>query len=168
MSGSADTYARGGQDKPNQTRLTPAYILDIVRKLGPILLDPCAAVGSLVQAENEVFFPDMDGLYIPWHACGGLIFVNPPFCDLKAWLAKALAEQAIGAEIVMLCPVRTRRVWWRLAAARAEVYYLNPVSFHGEKGSLMEDCCLMYFSRETSRGEGFRYFCEVAGCGGFL
>lgn len=95
---------------------TPGCVLDRVRLVAPIALDPCGNENSIVGAWRE-FRLDRgeDGLALPWmpHSGGGLVFVNPPYSTaLKPWMAKCWNEAADGAAIVALVPARTDTGWF--------------------------------------------------------
>ena len=158
MSDAMTGLATGNRDdKPEEREqqiLTPPALVALVRAIfdGPIELDPCAAVDEwgdvlgFVGARRH-----HDGtLAAPLPACqSGLTqtwpdrtFVNPPYAELRAWLRKALDEAELCYKIVVLCPVRSSRWWWRSARniARACGAYveLNPFAFVGfEKGTLI-------------------------------
>ena len=133
----------GSQAERPQEILTPRWILDwLIQEWNGIALDPCADSGQHVPASYRLVWPHSDGLAASWE---DRTFVNPPFKDLKAWLAKAL-EQAGSLErrITVLCPVRSHRAWWRSAMERADrVIFLPPVKFAGYDNSLPEPMCLM-------------------------
>jgi len=145
------------EDKPEEREqqiLTPPALVSLVRAIfdGPIELDPCAAVDEwgdvlgFVDAKRHhsgtlatILPEDRSGWTQPW---ADHTFVNPPYAELRVWLAKALEEAELGHTIVVLCPVRSNRWWWRSArnVARAGGAYveLNPFAFVGfEKGTLI-------------------------------
>lgn len=145
------------EDKPEEREqqiLTPTAVVSLVRTIfdGPIELDPCAAVDEwgdmlgFVDARRHhdgtlaAPLPEcQSGLTQPW---ADHTFVNPPYAELRAWLAKALGEAELRHTIVVLCPVRSNRRWWRHArnVARATGAYveLDPFAFVGfEKGTLI-------------------------------
>lgn len=54
---------------------------------------------------------EKNGLAQSW--AGERVWVNPPFSNLQAWVAKASGEAASTPLIVMLLPAnRTEQVWW--------------------------------------------------------
>ena len=56
---------------------TPPEVLARVRRLGPILLDPCSNAGSRVDAAIGL---TSGGPVVPWAvAPGGVLFINPPY-----------------------------------------------------------------------------------------
>lgn len=176
----------GKPEEREQEILTPKKIVEVVRLAfdGRIGLDPCAAVDEFgdpigfVGAERwydgslAAPLPQcQDGLKRAWV---DRTFVNPPYADLKAWLAKTL-EQAHPAErrIAVLCPVRSSRVWWRAARNRARecgtYVELDPFAFVGfeantirlsgkRKGTMRTAdevapmaLCLMFFNVDRSK-----------------
>lgn len=100
---------------------TPTTVLDRVRRIGPIALDPCGnpenSVGARVCYWGE---PDSaDGLACGW-SLGGLVFVNPPYSQFRAWAAKAALEAKAGTQLIMLVPARTDTQAWRIATGEAD------------------------------------------------
>lgn len=56
-----------------------------------------------------------DGLSQPW--APHVVWCNPPFSNIGAWVAKAIAETRHGGcpKVVMLLPAnRTEQVWWQI------------------------------------------------------
>ena len=68
-----------------------------------------AATGE--NTKTARWFPD--GLTASWR--GERVWCNPPYSDLRAWVAKAWAEHHAGCQvIVMLAPAnRTEQQWWQ-------------------------------------------------------
>lgn len=108
--------------------LTPPWILDLVEKVAPIGLDPCAhAKSEAIRRTRTGFmlnppsgFADRgvvfcDGLMMEWEPYvkpSELIFVNPPYGRaLKDWAAKMAAET--DCTIIALVPARVDTAWWR-------------------------------------------------------
>lgn len=53
---------------------------------------------------------NFDGLLVPWR---GRVFVNPPYSNISAFLAKARQELGRGASVcVFLIPARTDTKWF--------------------------------------------------------
>ena len=101
--------------------LTPPHILDVVRRLGPIDLDPC------ILGWDPAVHPD--GLVRPWVndpavSDRGVVFVNPPYGRglVEKWVDKAIREAAVPLErntnrsIVLLLPARTEQPWFQSLA----------------------------------------------------
>jgi hypothetical protein len=106
---------------------TPAPVLDRVRRIAPIGLDPFSNAQSIVGAERE-FRLDRgeDALKLDWRGYG-LAYANPPFGDeIAACMRRVVYFAELGLEIVALVPHRTDTVWYReavrLVRAKCEWY----------------------------------------------
>lgn len=66
----------------NDNWCTPEVVLERVRRIAPIGLDPCTTVDNPVGAWRY-YTPFEDGLASPWDGFG-LVFVNPPYSQMKA------------------------------------------------------------------------------------
>jgi len=103
-----------------QDWLTPPWFLDIVRRFGPIALDPCANPKSFVNAWCSFYGP-------PNHICGlsnswwvpqdCACFVNPPYGrKLALWAAKMASEYGrwsrTRGSLIALIPARTGTGYW--------------------------------------------------------
>lgn len=135
---------------------TPQCIVDGLLRLWPngIDLDPCSGPDSIVPAEGMYDgIGDSDGLGDTWdHSQIKTVYVNCPFKDLKKWLAKAAAESRCGLEIVMLCPTRHHRKWFRAALGYADcTIYLNPLKFHGYAQAFPAPLCLIGWNVDVDR-----------------
>lgn len=94
------------EDHPNQTQLTPAYVLDPVREaLGSIELDPCTTPDNPVGA--DIFYtPPQDGAELPWDAA--TIFVNPPYGKARErWVDRCIEAANAGVKVILLIPAHT-------------------------------------------------------------
>lgn len=123
---------------------TPPCVLDLVRKLGRIGLDPCSNPRSIVHAQVE-FSPekDQDGLQLPWAASRSpwgegmtddIVYCNPPYGRALAdWADKIKAESYWGAEILALVPARTDTAWFRTLfdSAKALCFWGGRITFMG-------------------------------------
>lgn len=148
MQGLATGNRRGKPKARKQDTLTPQIVTDFVRELwgSGIYLDPCATTDrrSTVDPCKSCVGPELggcDGLCVEWP---DRTFVNPPFSKLKPWLAKAQEANEVGNRVVVLCPVRSGRVWWRAARDSAGTYVeLNPFAFVGYEAAFPQPLCLM-------------------------
>ena len=125
---SNDLRYRDGQH-PQQTQLTPSYVLDPVRTaLGRIALDPCTLPSNPVGAE-QWYTPAEDGLVQPWE---GPTFCNPPYGKAREpWVERCIAHAATGAAVVLLIPAATdTRIFQRaLDTATAVVFVRGRLKF---------------------------------------
>ena len=114
---------------------TPQWLVgQYAAEFGPFDTDPAATAQS---AQASAFYTiDDDGLSQPWK---GRVWMNPPYSNVGAWMAKARAEVEAGnAELVVcLVPARVDARWYRAATARASVVRVLPqrVKFGGCKDS---------------------------------
>jgi hypothetical protein len=110
--------------------LTPPGILDA---LGPFDLDPCGHEGWPTAA--NVICPPRDGLTEPWT---GRAWVNPPYREVGAWLAR-LADHGDGIALIF---ARTETTWfvnqvW--AKATAVKFLHGRLHFHHPEGYRAHD-----------------------------
>ncbi len=132
---------------------TPPGFLDVVRRMGPIGLDPCTTPDNPVGAGSFYHAlptdckvcaeipPAGDGLALSWvspvghswPAPKGLVFCNPPYGrGLGAWSAKMRDEAKRGAEIIGLLPARTDTKWWQdVTSADAVCFWRGRLKFVG-------------------------------------
>lgn len=136
-----------GSKKREQVICTPPYLLEpISRAMGGIALDAAGCMGSPASLLAErVYYEGDNGLIKPW---ADRTFCNPPYADLADWLEKASSEAPAGYQIAVLCPVRTKTLyWWRYADTADAIAWLKPVKFLGFEGTFPESCCLLYWGR---------------------
>ena len=94
------------ENHPNQTALTPAYVLEPVREaLGGIELDPCTTPDNPCGADR-FYTPPADGAAEPWDAAS--IYVNPPYGKARErWVARCIGAAEAGSAVVLLIPAHT-------------------------------------------------------------
>jgi phage N-6-adenine-methyltransferase len=103
-----------------------AVVDELARRYGPFTLDVAATAEN---AKAPRFFTEFDdGLSKSWadEVGGGAVWCNPPYSDVEAWVAKALAESLRGATVVLLLPSRTDTRWFHLLLAaqdRCEILF---------------------------------------------
>ena len=129
---------------------TPAALLDRVRQVGRIGLDPCASPQGLVHARVEWTGPPEgeNGLAASWAPVlkrGEIAWCNPPFAELATWVDKAVSEwtrllmglpdeDAFPSRgILLLSPARTDTAWFRrlVENARAICFLSGRLTFVG-------------------------------------
>ena len=169
--------AREGDVPRLQDIFTP---LSLIRPLmsvwGGVVLDPCGHRDSpLYDVIPEVWLGEPaawaddgtptkwsgNGMRQPWVDC---TYVNPPFSELKQWLAHA-AKQDPDKRIAVLMPARLQRPWLRDYLQGRTVVALNSVKFEGYKGAFPQALLLVVQGPDqTAVGEAY----ETAGLGGVL
>lgn len=155
------------QTAPEHSRTdwqTPDRVLELVRQMGPIGLDPCTSEDNPTAAEN--YFTEFhDGLGECWRGFG-LIYENQPYGrTIGRWVDKAIAEMDNAPEgvdcsrdeLIMLVPANTDTVWYDRAAtsadARCEVR--GRLTFKSAKGPAMFGSALFYW------GPRAHLFCHI-------
>ena len=95
---------------------TPPEVLDCVRRLGVIGLDPCSNARSEVGARVEWRRAGLDHEWLGY----GLVYVNPPYGrDVQSWTRRCAETGDRGENVVGLLPVRSDSRWWHEDVARA-------------------------------------------------
>lgn len=151
---------------------TPACVLDRVRAVAPIALDPCttrdnptgaAAIcvehGPMPGDEQIGCTIDVDGLAAAWVklADGGLIYVNPPYgLAIGDWTERCADAGCDEAEVIALLPARTDTRWWAAAcvppvSAQAVCFWRGRLRFVGASASAPFPSCLVYWGQRKFR-----------------
>jgi phage N-6-adenine-methyltransferase len=125
---------------------TPEEVLELVRQMGPIGLDPCTTDENPTGAED--YYTDYDdGLSQSWMGFG-LVYANPPYSrSLKPWTAKMAVEASRGVEIVGLVPARTDTQWFQrnLLTCKAVCFWGGRLTFKGAPAPAPFPSCLPYW-----------------------
>jgi phage N-6-adenine-methyltransferase len=101
---------------------TPPDLFAVLDAEFAFTLDVCATAETALCP--RYFTPDQDGLGQAW---AGRCFMNPPYAEVDAWMAKAAAEVAAGRADLVAClvPARTDVAWWWDYAIGGEVRFLR-------------------------------------------
>lgn len=100
---------RGASDTVDE-RITPDAIFKPLHERYSFTLDAAASAANTKCA--KFFDLTSDGLKQCWF--GETVWCNPPYSNLKDWVAKAFSEWMCGGTIVMLLPAnRTEQKWWQ-------------------------------------------------------
>lgn len=147
---------------------TPQWLLDLVRQMDPIALDPCTEACNPTQA--RVFYTE-GGLEQDWSLpFKGSIWVNPPYGRaLGAWSKKMVHEadkHRRVRDMFMLTPARTETEWFgelfdnadAIAFFRKRIKFEHP-SQPGKQSPKFPNA-LFYFGEYV--GEFTRTFLDVA------
>ena len=114
---------------------TPDDVLDVVRQVGPIALDPCTVTSNPTGARH-FYTPAEDGLSRSWSTdqFRDIVYVNPPYGrECAAWVAKAIEEAKRGTKIVMLVAARPGSRWCQdlLTNATIVCWWRGRIRFRG-------------------------------------
>lgn len=118
---------------------TPANILAAVRKTAEVGLDPCAGTHTRIGAANWT----TRGLDRMWTRAPGVVFVNPPYSNIKAWATKMVSEaETYGCPIITLIPARTDTAAFQKLArvARATCWLKGRLRFIDPEGEHHAHC----------------------------
>ena len=133
---------------------TPPEFLELVRRVGPIALDPCTTDENPCGATNAFFTAEYTGLVPDWRAIadGGLIYCNPPYSDMDAWAAKIADEGMRGCEIISLTPARTDTRWFRrMCTADQMCFWRGRIKFVGAKAAAPFPSLVCYWGPRPDR-----------------
>ena len=100
---------------------TPQWLFDALDKEFGFTLDPCCDGHNAKCA--EYFTMQENGLLKDWRA--RVVFMNPPYSDIAAWMRKAYGSSLDGATVVCLIPSRTDTAWWHDCAMKGEIRFLR-------------------------------------------
>ena len=114
---------------------TPPSILAPVRRAycsGPafqIGLDPCSQPDNPTAAEQFFCLENgQDGLSLTWRpeVSHDLVFVNPPFSQLKLWATKIALEAEQGTRMVVVAKVSVCTDWFKVLERASGGSWLAP------------------------------------------
>lgn len=147
---------------------TPPEVLERVRRVAPIGLDPCTAIGNPTGASIFAVAPGawpageplpwsarIDGLSFPWAMhCpeGELVFVNPPYSrgNLGVWTKRCAFEACFERDIIALVPADTSTDWWHESCRPATkrewgppccAHHASSTAHDPETGRCLSDGC---------------------------
>ena len=139
---------------------TPGWLLDLVREVSPIKLDPCSNQWSTVDAGYEILEVENGLNEKRYHwgqlAQGGLIYLNPPYNDPSPWVERALFVAQQGAEIMLCLPTSHSTDWWRSLARGCEGLCLmkrrvNFLREGKENGSSRHETTIFYLGKQAKK-----------------
>lgn len=143
----------------NDSWTTPVEVLELVRKVGPIHLDPCWNDRALTDPVVKYSEAD-DGLAHPWDVPrGSLAFVNPPYSDIRTWLDRCYSDWVNGRNecTIALVPARTDTRAWHECFPTAICFWRGRLRFGGAKNSAPFPSALLCWALGDMRDR----FCSV-------
>jgi hypothetical protein len=136
----------------NDSLCTPEWVLDLVRSMGPIALDPCANARSTVGALTELSLErGEDGLSCAWGPLvniDGSIFLNPPYSKPLPWCIAAKDAVMTGCELFALVKNDPTTRWYKalLSVASARVDFSRRIAFVGGKHKSGQMSSTMFYA----------------------
>lgn len=145
---------------------TPDCVLERVRRVWPIALDPCAPLGRNPVGAKHTFDESTDGLTASWYdytnGGEGLVFVNYPYSQ-KGWLEKC---DKSGCEVIALCPARTDTRAWHSVTPTAVAFWKGRLTFRGAPAPAPFPSALLYWGRNPGAfRDAFEGVAKVMMCG---
>lgn len=156
---------------------TPAEVVELVRQIDWISLDPCWNPNAITDPVKGLYWPGddaelehydpqriemADGLEYDW-AIDGLVFVNPEYGrGIGKWIDKCYRTTLhnLATEIVLLVPSRTDTRWFQKAVRTCECWaaWRGRLTFLGAKSAAPFPSALFYWGY---RPEVFRNVMET-------
>jgi|GEM_PF-494624 len=144
----------GMYSSKSDQHFTPDVVLERVRRVAPIGLDPCANENAIVNARHEFLLSSgIDGLREDWRGYG-TVFVNPPYSNIADWARKLVHEAARNIEIIALLPSRTDTRWMHdyiLETATAVCFWRGRLKFSNAKNSAPFPSLVAYWGPNEER-----------------
>ena len=146
---------------------TPEEVLRLVRDVSPTALDPCTTADNPCRA-TWFYTAAENGLAQKWvalftaarwsgsqlaHPYEWLVYMNPPYGrELPRWIDKAIAEAALGAEIIALVPSRTDTRWYKrcVESAAAIRHWHGRITFRGAQYPAPFPSAVIYWGHRPS------------------
>jgi hypothetical protein len=133
----------------DMTWCTPKAVLDQVRRMDQIGLDPCSNPRSIVRAKTEwTGPPKVNGLAEFWGG-HGLVYVNPPYGRaLGIWMRKCALSALAGVEIVACVPARPDTRWWHdsiVTSGATVCFWRGRIKFLGAKQGAPFPTAIVYY-----------------------
>jgi hypothetical protein len=140
---------------------TPELVLERVRRVAPIGLDPCTVRSNPTGAEY-IRTPscDPDGLRTNWTEFNGLVYVNPPY--IRTWYDKILKELFNQVHIIALIMAKPGAHWFQelIEPCHVVLFWKGRLTFVGAPNSAPFDSAVLYHGPHPDR---FRS--AFSGCG---
>jgi site-specific DNA-methyltransferase (adenine-specific) len=138
---------------------TPPEVLDLVRQLAPIALDPCGCNGDVVGAAVSWRLQrDGDSLAKDWSLdplpmSAGLIYCNPPYGrKIGPFIEKCRETWEVGGrQVVALVPARTDAKWFQDAHPTTVTLFRGRLRFVGAPSSAPFPSALLFWGWQRRR-----------------
>lgn len=132
--------------KSRQDYSTPPEFLEALREhlgIRDFNLDAAASRENAITTPFYDGSPGLDGLVEPWDSW---TFCNPPFGNIRPWVAKAWEEGEENCSAVLV-PAAVGSNWWKdWVHNSAHVLFLNGrLSFDG-KAPYPKDCAILLYT----------------------
>lgn len=151
MTKKADKFNESRSEFPlNDEWATPPEILDRIRKVAQIGLDPFGKEMSLVGATVTNIYngtPETDGFLMPWHeGSNDVAFMNPPFSRksdfAKVWKTECELLSSSGSTRTLFCvlPANTEQRFFHTMMSvpgSIMILYKSRISYYKDDGDTL-------------------------------
>lgn len=154
--------ARVSGDSVQEVGTQPEFLRAVERRFGVICFDLAANTSNAVF--GDLFYGPgstiaEDALTQDWHRWAGLLWLNPPYDNIKAFAAKCKVEASKGATIAMLIPASVATNWFAEEIhGRAFVLPVRPrLTFVGHTAPYPKDLMLCVYGLAEPGFEPWRW-----------
>jgi site-specific DNA-methyltransferase (adenine-specific) len=125
---------------------TPKDVLDALCREFLFTLDPCSTRANALCELHYTLAED--GLTKDW--AEHVVFMNPPYSNVNAWMRKAYESSRAGATVICLVPARTDTRWFHEFATKGEIrLYRGRLRFGDSRNSAPFPSCVVIFRPPT-------------------
>lgn len=149
------------REKSKQGHRTPPELVEAISiRFGKPTFDLAATRGHQIHTARDYFTPRQDALRQDWARLpGGLhrvVYLNPPFADLRPWVAKLDAEcKGLRRWTLCLLPASMSCRWWdEHVLGKCQALGVSRVTFLGSRTPFPKDLALLAYGYGLS-GVGF-------------
>lgn len=133
---------------------TPDCVLERVRRVGPIRLDPCTVASNPTGAQYVFWESGLDCKWVEateaFGGTRGLIYCNPPYGrGIGAWVDKCREAAAAGETVIALLPARTDTRWFPWDAD-AICFWKGRLTFRGAPAPAPFPSAVVYWGTEAN------------------
>ena len=137
--------------KSNQSYQTPPEFLRALKHRLRIREFRCDLAASDTNAVAGLYYTEECSALLEtagWNFGNEWAFCNPPYADIRPWVAKATSESKKGAQIAMLVPASVGSNWWRdHVHCVAHVLFCSPrLTFIGAKDPYPKDLAVLLYT----------------------
>jgi phage N-6-adenine-methyltransferase len=152
------TLNRGGSKQDYET--PDDFMTAVVGRFGKISCD-LAATSKNTKC-SKFITPEENSFTKDWSKIGGLLWLNPPFDNIKPWVQKCDIESRKGARILLLTPASIGSAWFAVYVHRlAYVMALTGrLTFKGCSTPYPKDCILSYYCNDMNGFDNWRWKSE--------
>lgn len=128
---------------------TPLTLFNQLDEKYHFTLDPCCTPET--AKANTYFTIDDDGLSKSWN--GHVVFCNPPYSKIKAWVKKCFDEWNANTTIVLLIPARTDTSYFHdFIYHKADIEFIRGrLHFNDSKNAAPFPSMIAIFNKEAKQ-----------------